>query len=197
MAALPRAVLERHSQVDVLVSNAGLWVAGPLLAVPLEDFELAMNVNFWGAVYAARFFLPHLQARDQAHIVNVSSAIGLLALPEQTAYSASKFAIRGFTDALRAELAGTRVGVTAVYPSAVDTHFITAVRAAGVPREEAVRRARVRARTSVDRVAARVIRAIRRNKSRARVGSDAHALDWLTRISPSAAYSLAARLRLS
>ena len=104
MEALPAAVLSAHGQVDVLINNAGVSVTSDVLEHDLDDFAWILGVNLWGVVHGCRFFLPHLLAAPDAHIVNVSSLCGIVALPSQSAYSATKFAVRGFTEALRCEL---------------------------------------------------------------------------------------------
>src|SRR5918993_1406636 len=116
VAALPAAVLAAHGRVDLLVNNAGVALGGTFEQVSEADFDWLMAINFDAVVRLTRAFLPLLRASDDARIVNVSSIYGIVAPPGQTAYSASKFALRGFSTALRYELAGTPVGVTIVHP---------------------------------------------------------------------------------
>ena len=100
--SLPEGVLREHGAPDLLVNNAGVGLSGPLAETSLEDLEWVMGVNFWGAVLASKVFLPHLSARSEAHIVNVLSSFALAGFPAKSGYCASKFALRGFTEALRA-----------------------------------------------------------------------------------------------
>ena len=104
--------VERHGGVQLLMNNAGVALGGTFAEVTLEDFAWLIGINFWGVVYGTKAFLPVLLRQLEAHIVNVSSVFGLAALPGQTAYAASKFAVRGFTESLRGELRGTSVHLT-------------------------------------------------------------------------------------
>lgn len=121
--ALPEAVLDSHGRVDLLVNNAGVAIGGTFDQVDEEDFDWLLAVNFHAVVRLTRLFLPHLKTSDSARIVNVSSLFGLIAPPGQTAYCAAKFAVRGFSESLRHELAqaGSTVGVTLVHPGGIAT----------------------------------------------------------------------------
>ena len=101
IAEFPSRVLEQHPGVDLLVNNAGVALGGSFEQVSEEDFEWLFEINFWGVVRMTRAFLPLLRASEDARVVNLSSVYGIVAPPEQTAYSASKFAVRGFSEALR------------------------------------------------------------------------------------------------
>jgi NAD(P)-dependent dehydrogenase (short-subunit alcohol dehydrogenase family) len=115
MEHLPGEVLEALGTVHILVNNAGVSVIGTLLEQKLEDFAWLMGINFWGVVYGCKLFLPFLLAEDEAQIVNISSMFGFVGIPMQISYNASKYAVRGFSEALSSELAGTKVGVTCVH----------------------------------------------------------------------------------
>ena len=121
VAALPAAVLATHGRVDLLVNNAGVALGGTFEEVAASEFEWLFDINFWGVVRTMRAFLPHLRKSDDARIVNLSSVFGLIAPASQTAYAASKFAVRGFSNALMQELEGSSVGVTVVHPGVVAT----------------------------------------------------------------------------
>ena len=121
VAAFPDQVIAAHGSVDILVNNAGVALGGTFLEIAESDFDWLFGINFWGVVRMTRAFLPLLQKSEEARIVNVSSLFGLIAPPGQTAYAASKFAVRGFSESLRHELADTRVGVTVVHPGGVAT----------------------------------------------------------------------------
>ena len=97
-------MVEDHGKVNLIFNNAGVALASTIDAMCYEDFEWLMNINFWGVVYGTKAFLPHLEAAGEGHIVNLSSVFGLISIPSQSAYNAAKFAVRGFTDALRMEL---------------------------------------------------------------------------------------------
>ncbi|MCA9773814.1 MAG: SDR family oxidoreductase, partial [Myxococcales bacterium] len=136
MEALPEEVLAAHGSVSLLVNNAGVAIAAPFEAQSLDDFAWLMGVNFWGGVHACRFFLPHLRASG-GHIAQVLSDFALIGFPGKTAYCASKFALHGFSQALRAELHGTGVGLTCVYPGPVDTNLIRRSRTADPAKRDA------------------------------------------------------------
>lgn len=128
VAAFPRQVLDAHGSVSLLVNNAGVAIGGTFDQVAEADFEWLFSINFWGVVRMTRAFLPALKGADEARIVNLSSVFGLIAPPGQTAYVASKFAVRGFSESLRHELAGTRVGMTVVHPGGVATSIAKSAR---------------------------------------------------------------------
>ncbi len=128
MLALPEAVLSQHKAVHILVNNAGVSVGKPFLEQSVEDLEWITGINYWGVLYGCKFFLPHLIAQDEAHIVNLSSSAGLTGMASQSSYSATKFAVRGFSECLFVELANTNVGVTCVHPGAVATNILNASR---------------------------------------------------------------------
>ena len=97
-------VVEDHGKVNLIFNNAGVSLSSAIESMSYEDFEWLMNINFWGVVYGTKAFLPHLKESGEGHIVNISSVFGLMSVPTQSAYNAAKFAVRGFTDALRMEL---------------------------------------------------------------------------------------------
>src|SRR5688500_7008848 len=123
VAAFPDAVEQAHGRADILVNNAGVAVGGTFVEIAEEDFEWLFEINFWGVVRMTRAFLPLLRRSDEAHIVNISSLFGLIAPPGQSAYCASKFAVRGFSESLRRELEaeGAKIAVTTVHPGGVNT----------------------------------------------------------------------------
>lgn len=123
VAAFPGIVLAAHGRVDLLFNIAGVAVGGTFEQVAEEDFDWLMEINFHGVVRMTRAFFPLLRASDRARIVNVSSIFGIIAPPGHTAYTASKFAVRAFSESLRRELEaeGANIGVTVVHPGGVNT----------------------------------------------------------------------------
>jgi len=116
--------VERFGRVDTLVNNAGVGFAGRFDQMSLEDFRRLMDVNFWGAVYASRAVVPRMKAqRGGGVIINVSSIFGKRGVPFETAYCASKFALAGFSEALRAELMSDGIDVSTIFPGAVETEI--------------------------------------------------------------------------
>ena len=153
-----------------------------------DDFRWLMNINFWGTVYGVQYFLPMLRREKRAHIVNISSVFGLIAPPGQSAYSASKFAVRGFTECLRHELARTTVHVSCVHPGGIRTAIARHARVgAGVKKnglEEKVVLFEKMLRTSPEEAAARILRGVERSEPRILIGSDARQIDFVQRLRP-------------
>lgn len=201
LARLPRQVLQRHGAVHVLVNNAGVALGGDFEQVAEADFEHLMQLNFHVPVRLCRLFLPHLRAAGQARVVNVSSLYGLISPPGQAAYSASKFALRGFSNALRHELAGSGVGVTVVHPGGVATSIARNARMpAGMGADEVERGLRLAERMlrmPPRRAAGVIVRGIERGAPRVLVGADARGIAWLERVMPVGYWSVLRRaLRL-
>lgn len=182
------AVLQRHSRVTHLVNNAGVGVLGTFEQISLADFEWLMSINFWGVVYGCKVFLPVLRAQEKAHIVNVSSVFGLVAPPEQTAYCASKFAVRGFTESLRHELEATNVRVSCVHPGGIKTDIARNSRiGADTPPEyktQGVKFFDKVAQTSADEAADAIVRGIESANPRILIGRDAHVINYISRLFP-------------
>lgn len=188
IAALPDAVLAEHGQVDLLINNAGVALGGSFDQVSVENFDWLMAINFDAVVSMCRAFLPLLKQRPAARIVNVSSLFGLITPAGQTAYCASKFAVRGFSNALRFELRNTSVGVTVVHPGGVATAIASSARAplglTEQQRQEGQARAKKMLRMPPAQAAQIVMRGITRDKPRVIVGNDALILSWLERLLP-------------
>lgn len=186
--AFPAEVQLAHQRIDILVNNAGVALGGTFEQVSEDDFEWLMEINFHGVVRMTRAFLPHLRQRDEARVVNISSLFGLISPAGQSAYCASKFAVRGFSNALRHELEGTAVGVTIVHPGGVATDIARSARVpAGVSEQDiALHRdfADKLLRLPADKAGETIVRAIERGKARVLVGSDAKALALLERLAP-------------
>ncbi|KMO12742.1 SDR family NAD(P)-dependent oxidoreductase [Methylobacterium platani] len=197
IAALPAAVAARHGPLDLLVNNAGVALAGRFADVELADFDWLMDVNFRAVVRMTHAFLPVLEGRPAAQIVNLSSLYGIVAPPGQTAYAASKFAVRGFSEALRHEYAGTNLGVSVVHPGGVATSIARSARAG--PRLDPAEVARGKdaaerfLRLSPEAAAARILRGIARREPRIVVGRDAAQVALIQRLMPVRYWSLLAR----
>jgi short-subunit dehydrogenase len=149
-------------------------------------------------IYGCKFFLPHLMEQDEAHIANISSIQGLMALNSQTSYVASKFAVRGFGESLRGELRPHRIGVTTVYPGLVNTNVVNASRAAGEKGEELKGWTAdffARFALAPEKCARRIVWAIERNKARMLITPESHIADWLKRLLPAGTDTVASRLQ--
>ena len=181
-------VAGRHGRVTLLINNAGVALHGNFEEVSLDDFRWLMNINFWGTVYGVKFFLPLLRREKRAQIVNISSVFGMVAPAGQCAYAASKFAVRGFTEALRHELDGGNVCVSCVHPGGIRTQIARRARVgAGVTgtghQEKAASFERL-LRTSPEAAAARILRGVERREPRVLIGADAYQVDILLRFRP-------------
>ena len=182
------AVVDEHGAVHLLVNNAGVTLVDWAEHVSYDDLEWIMNINFWGVVYGTKSFLPYMREVDEAHIVNVSSLFGLVSMPLQSAYNASKFAVRGFTEALKMELAGSHIGVSCVHPGGIKTgigrNSRVSEEALSVPKEELIAEFEKAARTTPEKAAAVIIRGIEKNKRRVLIGGDARFVDLVARFLP-------------
>ncbi len=168
----------------ILVNNAGVSLSGRFTDLSLEDWEWIVGVNLWGVVHGCRAFLPQLLAQDEGHVVNISSVFGLIGVPTQSAYCATKFAVRGLTETLHMELADTAVGVTSVHPGAVDTAIARDARTAFSEAERARSVALLERGMAPERAARRIADAIVAGTPRLRVGRDARWIDRLARLAP-------------
>jgi NAD(P)-dependent dehydrogenase (short-subunit alcohol dehydrogenase family) len=180
-------------RVNVIVNNAGVALGATIEDMAYEDLEWLMGINFWGVVHGTKAFLPHCKRSGDGHVVNVSSVFGLIAVPSQAAYNAAKFAVRGFTEALREEmeLEGAPVGVTCVHPGGIRTNIARAARMSGnatygIDRETAAARFDRTARTTPETAAAQIVDAILHNRRRQLIGVDAVVIDLVQRLLPTA-----------
>lgn len=197
VAAFPAAVMATHGGVDVLINNAGVALGGTFEMVSEEDFDWLFAINFHGVVRMTRAFLPLLRRSAEARLVNISSIFGIVAPAEQVAYAASKFAVRGFSEALRHELEGSTVGVTVVHPGGVRTNISDAARAPqGIAAAEVQRRReafRKFLRMPPEQAGEIIVRAIEQRKKRVLVGSDAVGLSMLSRLAPVSYWAVMAK----
>jgi short-subunit dehydrogenase len=185
-------VLQMYDHIDVLVNNAGVSISGTVWELHTDEIAWLMNVNFWGVVHGTKAFLPALICRPEATIVNISSVFGLWGPPGQAAYAASKFAVRGFSESLRAELATTSVRVITVHPGGIKTSIAKNAR---VAREADAIAAAKRSRefeegfltTPPADLAAAIVDALRTNRERVVAGNGASRIDLLMRLFPTRA----------
>ena len=194
MEALPGAVLGAHGAVHIVVNNAGVSVAAPFEHQSLEDIDWILGINLWGVIYGCKFFLPHLKAAGEGHIVNISSVFGIVGPPNQSTYSVAKFAVRGLSESLRAELGPFGIGVTSVHPGAIKTNIVRDSRwdsdtAAVPPRQQALDFFE-KYGVGPEVVAAALVRGIERNAMRVLVPGQAHFIDILKRLFPVRANSI-------
>jgi NADP-dependent 3-hydroxy acid dehydrogenase YdfG len=182
--------------LGAVFNNAGVAVAASVLDGAPEDDDWLREINFQGVVNGTRAFLPILAEQDSGVIVNTSSVFGLVGIPYQSAYCASKFAVRGFTDALRQELRGTGVDAVNVHPGGITTNIARNARVRQDPEgrgrthEQMAREFEALTMTSPDKAAEIICRGVERGKSRILVGPDAYLFDALGRIAPTHYYDV-------
>ena len=199
VTAVHAHVLAAHGRATLLVNNAGVALGGSFEQVAEADFDWLMRINFGAVVGLTRALLPLLKQAPAAQIVNVSSIFGIIAPPGQTAYCAAKFAVRGFSESLRHELAGagSTVGVTLVHPGGVRTGIAENARLpAGASAAEIAEQKEVWRRVlrlSPEDAAARILRGIERREARVLVGEDAVRAAWVQRLFPVGYWALVAR----
>jgi short-subunit dehydrogenase len=172
--------------VDLLINNAGVTTWGRFGDQAQADIDWVMDVNVRGVMHGCRAFLPLLRQAERGHVVNVASMIGLFAAPLQTTYTASKWAIRGFSRALRLELRPEGIGVTVVLPGTLATPFMSRSRTYDDRASAKMTKLMRRYGTSPERVAARIAGAVRRDKGEVRVGWDSHLVAFVQRFLPGA-----------
>ncbi len=195
MKAFADVVHAQVAAVDVIVNNAGVAVGGNFLDTSLDDWDWLLGINLKGVVHGCHYFIPRMVDRKQGHVINIASIFGIHAPPGVSAYCASKFGVLGMTRSLRSELAPHGVGVTAICPGMIDTSIVADGRLAGKP---AARRPamveRFKKGLPPAAVASAILDAVRTNPAVRTVGKDAWALHQLTRLLPTAAYSIGAKV---
>lgn len=197
VAAFPQRVQAQYAGLDLLVNNAGVAMGGTFEQGTEADFEWLFSINFWGVVRMTRAFLPVLRRSPEARLVNLSSLFGLIAPPGQTAYVASKFAVRGFSESLRHELKGSRVGVTVAHPGGVATAIARNARlpsgASPAQAERQIKAFEAMLRLSPAVAGETIVRAAERRRPRVLVGADAKLAAALERLAPVSYWALFSR----
>jgi NAD(P)-dependent dehydrogenase (short-subunit alcohol dehydrogenase family) len=184
MEELAREVVATHGAVHVLVNNAGIGHEAAFPQTSLDDWERIVGVNLWGVIYGCHFFMPHLAKVDRAHIVNVSSLFGITAMPGQSAYCATKFAVRGLSESLWEELRATSVGLTVVHPAAVATDIMKRAKGDDPELLQRVSHWYEAHAIAPARAAAQIIRAIEKGTPRLLITKEAALGDLLKRLMP-------------
>ncbi|MCP5206553.1 MAG: SDR family NAD(P)-dependent oxidoreductase [Hahellaceae bacterium] len=183
-------VAAHYKHVDVIINNAGIALSQSATTMTRTHWERVFNINFWGVVNGTSAFLPYLRKQPESHIVNISSVFGLVSMPTQAAYNASKFAVRGYTEALRQDLAGTGINITCIHPGGVKTNLVKTGEhfdgfdGAQTSTEEVSSLFEKIALTSPEKAASIIIQGILKNRRRVLVGMDAKILDWVQRLLP-------------
>ncbi len=185
-------VYKDHGQVNMIFNNAGVALTVPLEHVSQADFEWIMGINFWGVVYGSQAFLPYLKKSGEGHIINTSSLFGLMAVPTQGCYNSAKFAVRGYTEALRMELEveNACVSATCVHPGGIATNIAMAGKVDPVMEKLTGKSVDSHKRmankainvTTAESAALQILNAVEKNARRVLVGNDAKFLDKLIRL---------------
>ncbi|MGB0523025.1 MAG: SDR family NAD(P)-dependent oxidoreductase [Flammeovirgaceae bacterium] len=172
--------------IDIVINNAGVALGKYTVEqVSYDDFEWIVGINLWGMIYGTKEFLTHLKSRPEAYIVNVSSLFGLIGVKYQAAYCTTKFAIRGFTESLRQELAHTNVRVLAVHPGGIKTNIARSARHHDpVSKTKMAKGFDAAAKTTADRAAQQIIKAMQQKQERLLIGKDAKFMEKIVRLFP-------------
>ena len=190
-------VKDHFGKVNQIYNNAGIAFTGDVEVTPFKDIERVMDVDYWGVVNGTKAFLPHLIASGDGHVINISSVFGLFAVPGQAAYNSAKFAVRGFTEALRMEMtiAKQPVKVTTVHPGGIKTAIArNATTAEGLDQASLADAFDKLARTSPETAAQVILAGVAKNKARVLVGADAKILDAIVRLTGPGYYRILVNL---
>ena len=187
--AFAERVQKELGTAHVVINNAGVAVSQTVADLTYEDFEWIMGINFWGVVYGTKAFLPMMQAQNDGVIVNISSVFGIIAVPTQSSYNAAKFAVRGFTEALRHELVGSGVSAICVHPGGIKTNIAASSRFYVDPQglsdgKKAAANFQKLAQTTPAQAAQTIVNGIEQGNPRVLIGGDAKFIDWVQRLMP-------------
>ena len=192
MQAWAAETVQNHGSVNMIFNNAGVALGSTVEGASYEDLEWIVNINFWGVVYGTKEFLPYIKQTQDGHIINISSLFGLTAQPTQSAYNATKFAVRGFTESLRQELDMENGGVSAlcVHPGGIRTNIANAakmndsIKTLGMHPEKSIKSFNKLLRTPPEEAARLILDAVQKDKRRLLIGNDAKTLDFMQRVLP-------------
>jgi short-subunit dehydrogenase len=190
--SLANTIEEDFGQVDIIVNNAGITSSAPFAEFDIELFDRIVKTNFFGVVNCCYAFLPILQRQAHGHIVNMSSMLGFVGVPNQSAYVSTKFAIRGFTESLWAELDSSPIAVTGIYPGTIQSEILERASFSDDLEKAAMMKMMDRFGIPASVVAEKTVNAIRRDRREVIIGRDARALILLKRFMPALCHRLTA-----
>ena len=184
--------VRNHGSVNMIFNNAGVALGSTVEGASYEELEWIVNINFWGVVYGTKEFLPYIKKTGEGHIINISSLFGLTAQPTQSAYNATKFAVRGFTESLRQELDIENNGVSAlcVHPGGIRTNIANdarmndSLRSLGMNPEKSAKTFNKLLRCPPEEAARQILAAVQKDRRRLLIGNDAKVIDLMQRILP-------------
>ena len=200
MAALPEEIIaehgSEHGHIDLLINNAGITLQKSFDTHSIEDWERIVNLNFWGVLYGCKFFKPYLEKSAEAHVVNMSSMTGMLGLPAQSSYCATKAAVKGLSESLWAEWGAAGIGVTSVHPGAIKTDMMQATLKDSDDLTAAKKNMEMVAKIGMapDMAAEKILRAVHKKKMKVLVGKDAVIMDMMKRFTPGLIHGLFAKV---
>lgn len=187
-------VFETHGKINLIINNAGVALSGTVSALEIKDYQWIMDINFWGVIYGTKAFLPYLEQSGEGHIVNISSVFGLTAQPFMSGYNASKYAVRGFTEALRQdlEISHSNISATCVHPGEIKTNIAKSARISdklskltGKSSVDSTKEFEMTFLTTAEKAADSIFKAVKNNKRRVLIGPDSKLYDWSARLLPS------------
>lgn len=187
-------VFETHGKINLIINNAGVALSGTVSALEIKDYQWIMDINFWGVIYGTKAFLPYLEQSGEGHIVNISSVFGLTAQPFMSGYNASKYAVRGFTEALRQdlEISHSNISATCVHPGGIKTNIAKSARISdklskltGKSSVDSTKEFEMTFLTTAEKAADSIFKAVKNNKRRVLIGPDSKLYDWSARLLPS------------
>ena len=187
-----QARVQQHGSVNMVFNNAGVALGSTVEGASYQELEWIVGINFWGVVYGTKEFLPFIKQTKDGHIINISSLFGLTAQPTQSAYNATKFAVRGFTESLRQELDIENSGVSAlsVHPGGIRTNIANdarmsdSIKSMGMNPEKSAKAFNKLLRMPAEEAAQQILDAVLKNKRRLLIGNDAKTLDLIQRVLP-------------
>ena len=193
--AYAETVKKEFGTAHIVINNAGVAVSQTVEKLSYEDFEWIMGINFWGVVYGTKAFLPMMLAQNDGRIINISSVFGIIGVPTQASYNAAKFAVRGFTEALRHELKRTGVKAICVHPGGIKTNIAASSRFYAGPdgstdRQKSADRFQKLATTTPTQAAQTIIRGMEKGSERVLIGADAKVISAIARLMPERYWSL-------
>lgn len=187
--ALAEKVEKKHGAADLVLNNAGVAQIASVPDLTMDDFQFVMDIDFWGVVHGTQAFLPAMIEHNSGHIANVSSIFGLIGVPRQAAYNSAKFAVLGFTEALRQDLRESDVNVSCIHPGGIDTNIVRNARFLQGPdletrKREAADSFSAMVQTTPARAAEVILEGVRKKKARILIGRDARFVDRIRRLFP-------------
>ena len=184
------AVASAHGHVHIVINNAGVALAGNIEENSLEDLEWMVGINFWGVVYGCKFFLPYIRKEEEGHIINISSLAGLMAIPSLGGYSATKAAVRSWTETLSNELRDTPIKVSSIHPGGIATSIVDQARVAESLNQEEMATNFSQRGVSPDRVAQKIVSVLKSGKLRGLICTETYVLAALLRVMPRTTHRL-------